>query len=188
MTFITRNGLKIFYRRTYMEKGVKSINESLERKNWSNFTGQLNIFLSHSHLDNDIIEQCVVFFDNLGVEAYVDWMDNKMPSITDTTTAKRIKQKIIENDKFILVASNNSVNSIWCNWELGFGDAHKFPKCIAVFPVTEDDGEWIGKEYLKIYPRIELERNNNIHEPRISVVVIFPNGTKIPFEKWIEFE
>ena len=37
-----------------------------------------SVFLSHSHLDAKIIKPVVVFLRSMGVDVYVDWMDETM--------------------------------------------------------------------------------------------------------------
>lgn len=46
-----------------------------------------------------------------------------MPQVTSGETAIRIKDRIDKCDKFILLATDKAVESKWCNWELGYGDA-----------------------------------------------------------------
>lgn len=50
-----------------------------------------------------------------------------MPQVTSGETAIRIKDRIDKCDKFILLATDKAVESKWCNWELGYGDAKKYP-------------------------------------------------------------
>ena len=60
-------------------------------------------------------------------------------------------------DKFILLATNSAVESKWCNWELGYGDAQKYREHIALFPMKPKDAsdfEYRGSEYMQIYPYI----------------------------------
>ena len=75
---------------------------------------------------------------------------------TSGTTAAIIKQQIQKYDKFILVATNGAIDSKWCNWELGYGDAQKFDLGkIALFPIAQNDNNWKGSEYMQIYPTIQ---------------------------------
>jgi hypothetical protein len=92
----------------------------------------------------------------LGIKVYVDWKDEKLPEETSKKTAELIKNKIRECKKFIFLATESAVESKWCNWELGYGDSIKFPKDIAVMPIANEDGIWIGTEYLNIYPIIKV--------------------------------
>ena len=69
------------------------------------------------------------------VKVYIDSKDPSMPKVTSAKTAENIKARIKQCDKFILLATNGAVESKWCNWELGYGDAHKFRSHIALFPL-----------------------------------------------------
>lgn len=144
-----------------------------ETRTFSKSTSLTSIFLSHSHQDKAKIEQAKIFFENLGISIYVDWMDSTMPERTNGTTAVRIKQKIRENEKFILLATNRAVNSKWCNWEVGIGDINKLSKDnIAVLGLADNYGHWTGNEYLQIYPSIEYENGNS----RNNAGGIIPEG------------
>ena len=77
-----------------------------------------------------------------------------MPAYTNAETAHKLKQKIEVADKFILVATPNAINSKWCNWELGLGDAAKYKEHIALLPINRTYENFRGAEYLKIYPYI----------------------------------
>jgi len=92
-----------------------------------------------------------------GVDVYIDSNDTSMPTITSKKTASKLKNRIEQCDKFILLATNGAIESKWCNWELGFGDAHKYRDDIALFPIKPKyttDFEYAGSEYLSIYPCI----------------------------------
>ena len=80
-----------------------------------------------------------------------------MPAITSGKTAQNIKDRIIKCNKFILLATNGAIESKWCNWELGYGDAQKYKKYIALFPMKPKDAydfDYKGSEYMQIYPYI----------------------------------
>lgn len=88
---------------------------------------------------------------------YIDSQDPTMPKVTSAKTALNIKGRIKQCDKFILLATNGAIESKWCNWELGFGDAQKFQKHIALFPMKPKgtyDSAYKGSEYMEIYPYI----------------------------------
>jgi len=140
----------------------KSITESLSDYSSESKSGKVTIFLSHKHDERDALDAAISFLKNFGVSVYVDWLDEGMPKSTSGKTAKRIKDKIVENNKFIFLATEAAINSKWCNWELGFGDSHKYIEMIAIFPVREDYGNFSGSEYLDIYPRIEFVDYNTV--------------------------
>ena len=140
-----------------------------------------SIFLSHSHHDSDYVKEVVVFLRKMGVDVYIDWMDDFMPKETSGTTASLLKQKIKENDKFVFLATNKSIESKWCNWEIGFGDAHKYIEKIAIFPLKDEYLDWKGNEYLQIYPHIIESDNANG-----NYYVVFPNGKKSSLLDWLK--
>jgi hypothetical protein len=124
-----------------------------------------SIFLSHKHSDLKELQNIKRILENLEISVYIDWLDRNMPEITSKKTAERIK----ENDKFILVATDNAINSKWCNWELGFGDAQKFEnEKIALFPIRENGKDWSGNEYLELYPLIEYEDGNSYYIAKVE--------------------
>lgn len=116
------------------------------------------VFLSHKHDDLEELKDLIGFFENqYQVDVYIDSMDKKMPLNTCGATASRIKQVIKRCDKFILLATEKAVESKWCNWELGFGDAHKFRDNIAILPIKDKETtytDYKGHEYMQIYPTI----------------------------------
>lgn len=133
----------------------KAVTESLNEFSSESKVGKTTIFLSHKHDEKKELDSIISFLKKIDVNIYVDWLDEGMPKTTSGKTAARIKLKIKENDKFIFLATEGAINSKWCNWELGFGDSHKFDRNIALFPVRNDGYNFSGNEYLQIYPRIE---------------------------------
>lgn len=167
--FINESQLKGFRRSTKVFSDYKSLNESLsDFKNESKLYKK-KIFLSHKHDEFENLEGAISFLKSFGVDIYVDWLDEGMPKYTSGATANRIKQKIRENDKFIFLGSEGAINSKWCNWELGLGDADKYIENIAILPIEKDNSLFSGSEYLSIYPYVKYEDGNSYYK----------NGTKI---------
>lgn len=121
-------------------------------------SGKRTIFLSHKHSDLEDLKDIIGFLKrNYNVDVYIDSMDADMPQQTCGETAHRIKNIIQKCDRFILLATDAAIDSKWCNWELGFGDAHKYRDKIALFPIKERgsyDSQYKGNEYMQIYPFI----------------------------------
>ena len=178
MNILTKSELLDY---SFKRKTFTSLNESLNTFRSESKYNKVTIFLSHKHDENNELESAISFLKQLGVEIYVDWMDEEMPKHTSGKTADRIKKKIKENDKFILLATDGAVESKWCNWELGFGDAQKYIDKIAILPVKKDFGQYNGSEYLQIYPYVE-KKVNYYNE---YFVVVFPNGKQIKLEEWL---
>ena len=150
-----------------------------EARRYSPSLHSASVFLSHSHLDENIVRPMVVFLRSRGVDVYVDWMDNTMSKETSGETAAKLKEKIKMNDKFLFLATENSIKSKWCNWEIGYGDAEKYIDKIAVFPLLDNNGIWNGQEYLEIYPSIQKKDNTD------DFVLVYPNGTTISLNDWL---
>lgn len=116
------------------------------------------IFLSHKHSDLEDLKDIIGFLRRFyNVDVYIDSMDKGMPKETSGETALRIKNIIEKCDRFILLATDAAIESKWCNWELGYGDAHKYRDKIALFPLKEKDSsdfQYKGNEYMQIYPFI----------------------------------
>jgi len=181
MNILTKSELLGYSKAT---KTYTRLNESLKTFSSESKSNKVTIFLSHKHDEIKELEAAISFLNQLGVDVYVDWMDEEMPKHTSGETAERIKGKIKNNDKFILLATDGAVNSKWCNWELGIGDVHKYIDNIAIFPVKSDYGQYNGSEYLQIYPYIDKRKD---YWGDITFFVVFPNGREIKLEEWLRY-
>jgi hypothetical protein len=177
MSYITESQLANYRSRTktFSKNDVVTLNESSSRDKT-----KPTIFLSHKHEELTILQDVIAFLNAEGVEIYVDWMDEDMPAYTNAKTALRLKEKIKVSNKFILVATPNAINSKWCNWELGLGDAAKYIEHIALFPINRTTQNFSGTEYLRIYPYIEYENGNGKYLNDLTI----PKGyyVKTPLE------
>lgn len=159
-----------------------SLNESINARKRNAYSYETTIFLSHKHSDRPILENIIALLKGLGVSVYVDWNDDEMPSTTSGYTAMRIKQKIRDCKKFILLATESAIASKWCNWELGYGDAFRYKNNIAIMPITEKRNSFFsGSEYLQIYPIIKTEYNYIL-----GTYYVEYNGEKIKLEDWLK--
>lgn len=190
MSFISESQLKNYRRST--KSYSLTLNESL--KNFRNESSyyKTKIFLSHKHDELEYLEGAISFLKNLGVDIYVDWQDEGMPKTTSGYTAVRIKQKISDNHKFIFLATEGAINSKWCNWELGLGDAAKYIENIAILPVKKDYSDFSGSEYLEVYPYIfnldYSQTYRNLYRLQ-GTYVVYPhvNGNEkvVPIKEWL---
>lgn len=187
MSFITESKLKSY--RKSVQLSYKTLNESLrEFKAESKFL-KTKIFLSHKHDELEQLEGAISFLKKHGVDIYVDWLDDGMPKTTSGITASRIKEKIKENDKFILLATENAINSKWCNWELGLGDADKYINNIAILPIKKDHSDYSGNEYLQIYPYIvnfETMTYFKFAYRTTGAYIVFPDNKIISLKDWLK--
>ena len=143
------------YAREHSESTI-ILNEARNVRRYSAPSDGISLFLSHKHDEVAVLEDVICMLKSLEVNVYVDWLDEGMPKQTCGETALKIKKKINECKKFILLATEGAIASKWCNWELGYGDAHKYWENIAIMPITEKkDDIYSGSEYLQIYPVIK---------------------------------
>ncbi|HHA2494037.1 TPA: toll/interleukin-1 receptor domain-containing protein [Stenotrophomonas maltophilia] len=126
-------------------------------------------FLCHSHKDQDLVKGFVRMLHDSGWSVYVDWNDSSMPSTPNETTARKIREKIVQLDYFIFLATENSMGSRWCPWELGCADGKKPNERILVVP-TSEHGRDHGNEYIGLYRRIDQNSLGDIqvYSPGIS--------------------
>lgn len=156
----------------YTLSEIQDISKGIQRPLFENRSrlgrAKMTIFLSHSHSDRDIIEDIIAFFVKLNIDIYVDWLDPSMPAITSAETADKIKRKIKDLDKFVVLLTENSKNSKWVPWELGYADGVKNYGDIAIFPVLRSRfGNFDGVEYMGLYPQIKEGSNENRRGPAV---------------------
>jgi hypothetical protein len=179
MAFLTRGEL---LQRPLYEARAKA--EKYHRKSAS-FTARHHIFLSHSHHDAELVERVAELLGEYANSIYVDWKDDSMPKVTSPETARRIKGKIAETNKFILLATNNALSSKWVPWELGVADLSNTMKNVAILPITDPPHSWNGNEYIGIYSYI-TKADSQGGAIRDKLAVFDPDdGSAIWLEEWL---
>jgi len=130
------------------------------------YTERPTAFISHKHSDLEkphLLSFLAYLKKVYNVDPYIDSFDKTLPRETSGETAIRIKEKIDNCNKFILFATNDAIDSKWCNWELGIGDIQKMKSdCLVIIPIEKISGEFTGSEYLEIYPYVV---NRNAYTP-----------------------
>lgn len=129
-------------------QGTEKIVEAARRR------GEQTAFLSHSHKDAELAEGLQGFLASQGWEVYIDWQDSSMPPIPNRETARNIKLRIAKYDWFFYLATQNSAESRWCPWEIGYADGVKDIDKIVIFPTRDANGRHHGNEYLQLYRHI----------------------------------
>lgn len=162
----------------------------------NDFTTKTTVFLSHKHDELLELQDIIGFLQKeYYVKVYIDSKDPNMPATTSGETASRIKQIIKQCDRFILLATEGAIESKWCNWELGYGDAQKYKDKIALFPIKpkySQDVHYKGNEYMQIYPYIsyydgyEKYKNGGCINKGYYVTTFNSDGTKMiePLSDW----
>lgn len=148
------------------------------------------VFVSHKHDELVELKGVLGFLQTqYGVKTYIDSQDSSMPKTTSVTTATNLKNRIKKCDKFIFLATNGAIDSKWCNWELGYGDAQKYRDHIAIFPMKPKgsyDSAYKGSEYLALYPYIcfsdGTEKYNNGNYIAKGYYVVTPENGKLYYQ------
>ena len=187
----------IFYRGQFDEYKVSDLTPALESvvEAYSRDSAwgkrKTTIFLSHKHDDLDDLKGVIGWLEKkFNVDVYIDSMDKSMPKNTSGITATRIKKKIRDCDKFILLATDAAIESKWCNWELGYGDAknNAFGN-MALFPMRETSSSsfYKGNEYLEIYPYIvsRSEYVSSRYNLKVDRYYVKYQGELTPLKEWL---
>ncbi|OQP63357.1 hypothetical protein A3860_23700 [Niastella vici] len=148
------------------------------------FKKTLYIFISHKHNEVNHVYRLQEILGRYGFTGYVDWEDDNMPPTTSGETAVQLKDRIVKARKFILIATEAAIESKWCNWEVGFADAHKYEDHLALLPIKPDQSQYKGEEYLQIYPSIQI-RSESLERSQLSYYVQYPNGKEISLKNWL---
>lgn len=84
---------------------------------------EFDFFISHSSTDSAVVQKLIVFENRQGNNIFCDWINDvdylKRHLVCEATL--RVLEKRLEQSKsLIFVASENSMNSIWCKYELNY--------------------------------------------------------------------
>lgn len=143
------------------------------------------IFISHKHEEEEYVYRLCEVLKRYGFEGYVDWEDDSMPETTSGETAIKLKDRIKGSKKFILIATEAAIDSKWCNWEVGFADAHKYIDHIALLPIKKEYTNYQGEEYLQIYPSIQTESSGQ-NENAVNYYIKYPDGKTMALGEWLK--
>lgn len=153
-----------------------------------NQNDNFDIFLSHSYSDKDIIPQLKKQLESLGYSVYVDWITDRFLSREQVNKATaEVLQKRMKQSKCLLFAtSENSTNSKWMPWELGYFDGIK-NKMVGILPLKKDNNgfneDFRGQEYLGLYFYIDKAKiSGSIKE----TLFVNENSKKyVTFDSWL---
>ena len=149
-------------RKEYLTEGLENYDyiakyesKSADRVYVSSYD-EFDIFLSHSYADKDIIPALKKELEDMGYTVYVDWITDKLLSREEVTkeTAKVLQKRMQQSKCLFFATSENSPNSKWMPWELGYFDGIK-NKRVAVLPISKQNNGFSeyfkGQEYLGLY-------------------------------------
>ncbi len=156
MAYITEYILRLYAAEQWMrEKAEQNVKNYFSRS-------FKTIYLSHGARDRELAQGLVNYLATLGAELYVDWNDSYRQRVTGRESAERVKNAIRENEFFLVLASQNGLNSKWVHWEIGIAEQCKPPSRIAIVPVADPMGEFPAPDYLQLYRSLEIDDENRI--------------------------
>lgn len=146
-----------------------------------------DVFLSHSSKDEARILGVVQFLRDYGVNVYIDKLDDELPKKTSPETGARLKQRINDCRKFIVLVSENSKDSKWIPWELGIGDETKTLRNVALLPTVDSSQnvDWPEQEYMGLYHRVHFGGLDGYNDP-VWMVRNHHNNTAVELSKWLK--
>lgn len=118
--------------------------------------GVKSVFLSHSSKDGDIALLVKTALEKADIEVYVDWLDGGLPDQVSAETARILRERIRQNDLFLLLSTNNAMKSRWVPWELGFADGRNGEQRVAILEARRDNETYQGNEYVELYQKVSL--------------------------------
>ena len=125
---------------------------------------EFDIFLSHSYRDATVIEGLKNFLKEYGFSVFVDWIEAPQLDRSRVTheTAAYLREAMQRSHSLLYAASENSPESKWMPWELGYSDALHGRVAIAPIMQTHTEREQYSakQEYLALYPYITETPDN----------------------------
>lgn len=167
-----------FFEKLKFESGLQNDTDSLEEA--TSHALSCDTFFAHSSYDRELIKEIIEYFQKLGAKPYIDKDDMELPKKTNIDTAKKLKSNIDACKRFVLVVTDNSIESKWVSWELGLAGMLKTYENVAILPIESltVSERFIGNEYFGIYKQIR-ERNGEL------VVYNPENGKTTPIKEWL---
>lgn len=123
--------------------------EVQDKKRW------FHIFMSHSFEDRKLVLGTVLLIEDMGFSVYLDWRDDPLLDRTMVTskTARVLRSRLVASASLFYATTANAISSRWMPWELGYKDGHN-SRCAILPVVNEDTEDFVGQEYLGIYPYV----------------------------------
>lgn len=142
-----------------------------------------DIFLSHAFDDKELILGVALTLEDLGYTVYLDWRDD--PSLdrknVNQTTALKLRERIRNSKCLFFATTENTSNSKWMPWELGFKDGHNNRSAILPLQTNRPD-DYKGQEYLGIYPYITQQQSDKQEE---KLWVRRSRTSYVVFDAWL---
>jgi len=149
---------------------------------------EYDIFLSHSYLDKDEIVSIISIIEDLGFSVYIDWIEDKQLDRSEVTqeTADILRKRMNQCKSLLFATSQNSPDSKWMPWELGYFDGLKGK--VAILPIVDEanQNEYAGQEYLGLYYYVTFDVN--ITSGQMDLWINKNSNVYTIFKRWIDGE
>lgn len=155
MGILTKEYLKSEYLKMSPEKRALYNNIKFTAKN------KYDVFISHSYMDKELINVLYEMFNKCGYNVFIDWKNEELQDRgkVNEIVALKLKLYMQNSDGLLYISTDNSSQSKWCPWELGYVDGLK--NRVAILPILDSVKKFEGQEYLGIYPYITYDKYAN---------------------------
>lgn len=149
---------------------------------------QYDVFLSHAVKDAKIVLGVKNWLEENGMKVYVDWIDDRHLDRSKVTskTANTLRVRMRQSKSLLYIATDNSSQSKWMPWELGYFDGYSSGK-VAILPILDHQYEsFSGQEYLGIYPLAQSFGSYSDSFYGLKKGFVHINGKNVFLESFIE--
>lgn len=136
MSLLTASAVRARAKRAvpYNVSAASVLTERMQKQ--ASATGH-DIFVSHAFDDREVILGVALTLEDLGYTVYLDWRDDPAldrKNVNRSTTLK-LRERMRNSKCLFFATTDNTTNSRWMPWELGFKDGQN--NRTAIFPVQE---------------------------------------------------
>jgi hypothetical protein len=135
---------------------------------------RFDMFISHSSKNEEAIVQFYKALNTSGYVAYVDWVNDKYDlkrQWCNATTAEIIKERIKQSQFFVVYVTEDTLQSQWCAWELGYADALGKKICV-----------YLNGAEMKILPQFFWSYPTLDISPKLSIT---KDEKRIDLKQWL---
>ncbi len=158
---------------------IKSVEESLALFKQETKDHKIPLFLIHKPDQQEELDSAINFLNNFRVMLYVDWLDNVTEDDKSEELTQTILQKITACDKIIFLATEEALQSKWCNWVIRLAKTKIKTEDIIILPVRSDFDDFQGEDILQKHPYIYEVEEHLYH-------IQYPNGDSKELADWMK--
>jgi len=188
MAFLHESDIRFRARERATAQGV-SISEALNRAARQRLA-RYDIFMSQTIRDAEIVLGVYDLLTTAGYDVFCDWVEAPEADRSQVTPANAafVRATMGVSDTLLFLDTAGAAQSLWMCWELGWFDAAK--GAVGVLPIlAEGERYYRGREFLGLYPYVELDENGRLKVVRPVVaspsgIMMFEAPNSRSFESW----